>query len=141
MAKVSWQENMRKQYGNIDEWINYMTPENIQRNANRVVRDIVKGNVNYEVCGNDFLNSKFMENIRIAIISEFEKYSLYYNALVFYANTYPAIPNIGAYINELSYKCYIYNTVLQRLEQVKSSGNIGYLADISSVLYQYRNFI
>lgn len=138
MAKSSWIENMHKQYG--DNWIAVVPPENIKNNGKRVARDILKGNISYEKYGNDFLDPKFMENLLIALNEELETYTLYYNAVSFYSQYY-SYPNIGIHISTLSGTCIVYNTIITKLNQVKSSGNIGYLADTAGILYQYKNIL
>lgn len=132
-------DNMIKQYG--DNWIGALSPESIQRQGNRIVKDMVRGNVDYEAHGKYFLDSKFLENLIIACTNELEISSLHYNATVMYQSFYPHIPNINAIINHDWCLMYIYNTVLYKLKTVRNTGNIGELFDIGGMLSTYKNHI
>ena len=122
-----------------DEWIVALRPEDIQRATKRIVKDMVRGLINYELHGKFFLDSKFLENLIIGVSNELESNSLNYNACNFYYQYYPNTPNIQPHIYRLGRLCYIYNTILERLNYVKMSGNVGYLTDISALLYNDRN--
>ena len=137
MAKNnSYIGNMVSQYG--DDWIVALSPDNIQRSTKRIVKDMIRG-INYELYGKYFLDSKFLENLIIGVSNELETNTLNYNACKFYFQCYPMIPNIQPHIYHLERVCFIYNTILARLQQVKMTGNVGYLTDISALLYNDRN--
>jgi hypothetical protein len=130
MGKLnSYINNMIQQYGN--DWVNAMTPDNIQRNAKRIVKDMSKGAINYETQGACFLDPKFMDNLIIAINNELEINTLNYNACSFYMQYFPNTPNIGSHIYHTERLIHIYTTVLNKLNMVKSTGNIGFLADVA----------
>ena len=140
MAKNnSYIDNMVKNYG--DNWIVTTTPDNIQRSAKRIFKDMVKGTIDYQKHGKYFLDGKFLDNLIIACNNELEINTVYYNAMSFYIQYNPNIPNLGVHSNHLSSLCYIYQIILGKLNAVKTSGNIGYLADTSSLLYTYRNHL
>lgn len=124
---------------NGDGWILTLRPEDIQRSTKRIVKDMVRGLVDYQNHGKFFLDPKFMENLIIGVSNELEINTLNYNACVFYNQYYPQTPNIQPHIYHLERTCYIYNTILQRLNAVKMSGNVGYMTDISALLYNDRN--
>ena len=67
---TSFIQQMINQRG--QDWIVTMTPENIQKNAKRIVRDIARGFIDYDKCGYIFLDPKFTENLIIAIRNELE---------------------------------------------------------------------
>lgn len=137
MAKNnSYIGNMISQYG--DDWIVALSPDNIQRSTKRIVKDMIRG-INYETYGKYFLDSKFLENLIIGVSNELETNTLNYNACKFYFQYYPMIPNIQPHIYHLERVCFIYSTILVRLQQVKLTGNVGYLTDISALLYNDRN--
>lgn len=137
--KFNYVDSMVKLYG--EDWIVAVRPEDIQKSARRIVKDMVKGNIDYEKYGKYFLDPKFMENLLIAISNELETNSLYYNAVAFYMGAFPQIPNIQAQLNHLECVCYIYNILMQKLTAVKESNNIGYLVDVPAMLGKYRNHL
>lgn len=124
---------------NGDEWILALRPEDIQRSTKRIVKDMVRGIVDYQEHGKFFLDPKFMENLIIGVSNELEINTLNYNACKFYYQYFPQTPNIQPHIYHLERTCYIYTIVLSRLNAVKMSGNVGYLTDISALLFNDRN--
>lgn len=139
MAHNGYIDNMVKQYG--DNWIVALKPEDIQKATKRIVKDMVRGNINYEKNGKYFYDPKFLENIIIAIDNELEICSLHYNALVFYQSYFPQIPFITMHINNDAAICLVYNTIYNKLLAFKQSGDLGVMVDIPGILYQYRNII
>lgn len=138
MAKNnSYIQMMMNQNG--DEWILALRPEDIQRSTRRIVKDMVRGTIDYQTQGKFFLDPKFMENLIIGVSNELEINTLNYNACQFYYQYYPQTPNIQPHIYHLERTCYIYSTILQRLNAVKMSGNVGYMTDISALLFNDRN--
>jgi hypothetical protein len=137
MAKSNYIDNMIRQYG--ENWIVALRPEDIQRSSKRLIKDMVRGNIDYEKYGQYFLDAKFLENLLIAVSNDFEVNSLHYNAMRIYQQMYPTTPT--AYINHDYALTQIYGTIMNKLAQVKSTQNVGYLADIGALLYQYRNHL
>ena len=135
-VKSSYMESMIKQYG--DNWIVAITPEDIQRSAKRLVKEIVRGFIDYEKYGQYFLDGKFIDNLIVAVDNEYEINSLHYNALCLYRNTYPAVPNLSIHINHDYVLCVIYSTISQKLKMVKNTQNVGWLMDTSALLNQYK---
>lgn len=132
-------ESMVKTFG--DDWIVAMSPETLQRQGRRIAKDMVRGSINYEVYGKYFLDAKFLENLIIACSNEYEVVSLHYNAMIMYQQYYPFIPNIMAVINHDWCESYIFGTIIQRLNNLKYSGNLGELYDIAGVLAAYKNHL
>lgn len=140
MAKqYNYITNMISQYG--ENWIVALKPDDIQRNAKRIFRDMVKGSINYETEGMYFLDSKFLENLIIAANNELEINTLYYNAVSFYFEHFPTIPNISVQISHLQTVCFCYKTILDKLNGVKYTQNIGILYDTAALLSRYRNHL
>ena len=140
MAKPSsYIDSMIKSYW--ENWLVAMSPETIQRSAKRIVKDMVRGTIEYEKYGQYFLDGKFIDNLIVAINNEFELSSLHYNALLEYQQNHPYIPNLNIHINHDLALVTVYQNILSRLQAVKIDQNIGYLADIAAVLYQYRNHL
>jgi len=136
---MSYFDNMIKNYG--ENWLVAMSPESIQKYSNRIVKDMVKGTIDYEKYGRYFLDGKFIDNLMVAINNDYEISSLHYNALLFYQQAYPNTPNLSIHINHDYALMIVYQTILAKLQQVKMDMNIGWLADTSAVLYQYRNHL
>jgi hypothetical protein len=140
MGKVSsYIQNMHQQFG--PEWIVAQRPEDIQRNAKRIIKDMAKGSINYEQYAYCFADPKFMDNLIIAINNELEINTLNLNACKFYFQYYPQTPNLSGHIYHMERQCYAYSIVLERLNSVKMTGNIGYLADIAGLLFNDRNHL
>jgi hypothetical protein len=142
MAKTpySYIKQMEDQRGK-ESWIVSLRPEEIQNSTKRIVKDMVKGAINYDTMGYAFMDSKFLENLFIGVSNELEINTLYYNACVAYQQTYPTYPNIASAIAHLQKLLTIYNTIYTRLSYVRSTGNIGYLSDIAPLLYNDRNHL
>ena len=136
MAKKCYFDTMKDQYG--ENWIVNLRPDDIQRSSGRIFKEMVKGTIDYEKVGMYFLDGKILDNLIIAANNQLEINTLLYNAVTFFQSYYPSYPNIGTQITHLYSLCYIYNTIHEKLKMVKYYENIGYLADISSLLNQYR---
>ena len=140
MAKYNcYISNMLSQFG--EDWIARVTPEAIQRSTKRIVKEITKGSIDYEAYGQQFMNPKFIENLIIGISNELEINNMNLAACRLYYSYYPSTPNMGNHINHLDRVCYAYSTILERLNYVKVSGNIGYMVDIPGLLYSDRKHI
>lgn len=122
-------------------WIDNINPDIIQRNAKRIVKEIVNNKYNYEQIGHYFLDLKFLDNLIEGIKYELEINTLYFNAVSYYKNICPGYPHLIIHLNHLSALCTVYQTVLDRLYMVEEYQNIGYLSDLSALLNQYRNYL
>ena len=67
-----------------DDWIAMSSPDNIQQSGKRIVKDMVRGIVDYETHGKYFLDPKFMDNLLISISNELEINTLNLNACQYY---------------------------------------------------------
>ena len=139
MAKNSYIQMMIAQRGT--EWLTMIRPEEIQNSTKRIVKDMVKGNIEYEKYGNVFLDLKFMENLLIGVSNELESNTFNYNGCMMLYNAYPSTPNLAQHVNHLSRLVYIYSLIKNKLEMVKAYGSIGYLTDIPGLLYNDRNHL
>jgi len=135
-AKSNYIDNMIKQYG--ENWIVALSPEDIQRSSKRIVKEMVRGFIDYEKYGQYFLDGKFIGNLIVAINNEYELNSLHYNALCLYRNTYPMVPNLSIHINHDYVMCIIYGTILQKLQMVENTQNVGWMMDTAALLGQYK---
>ena len=131
--------SMEAKFG--ENWIFALTPENIQRSSKRVFKEMVTGKYDYEVVGKYFLDGKFLDNLIIACEYEIEVNTLLYNAVTFYIQYNPQIQNATIQQSHLQTLCYIYTVILQKLNAVKISGNIGAFVDLAAVLYSYRKHL
>lgn len=128
-----------KQYG--ENWIVALKPDDIQRSGKRIIKEMIKGYFNYEEVGFYFLDAKFLDNLIIACSNELEVNTLYFNAVSLYMQTYPAIPLASVQYKHLQILTYVYNVILQKLQLLKQTGNIGCLYDISGLLGSYKNHL
>ena len=124
-----------------ENWVNIVQPDNIQRSTKRIVKEIAKGQIDYEKQGKYFQEMKFIENLIIGIYNELEINTLNYNACSFYFYYYPQTPNLAAHINHLERCIYIYNVILERLQYVKSTNNVGYMVDVQALLLNEKKHI
>jgi hypothetical protein len=120
------------------EWLMTLRPDEIQNATKKIVRDMAKGVVDYERFGSAFLDPKFMENLLIGLSNELESNTFNYNGCSMLLAAYPQTPNLPQHVAHLSKVVYAYNLVRNKLLDVKASGNIGYLIDISGMLYNDR---
>lgn len=139
--KNNYITNMINKYG--ENWIVTTNPEDIQKAGKRIVKEMAKGQFNYEEVGKYFLDGKFLDNIIIFTKNELDSNTLYLNAVDYYAKFNPDAMayDIGIQISRLQALCYIYNLVYNRLCNVRATGNIGYLHDIAAFLNIYARYI
>lgn len=141
MAKqrTSYISQQVSQFG--QDWIAMTTPERIQGAAKRIVKDMVNGNIDYENHGIYFLDLKFLENLIIALNNELEINTLNYVSCKFYYGYYPQTPNLGTHVYHLERLGMIYQCILEKLNLVKQTQNVGYLTDISGMLFNDRSHL
>jgi hypothetical protein len=111
---------------------------------------MVKGNIEYEKYGEAFLNPNFLENLLIGVSNELEDNTFNYDGCKLLLQAYPTNHNNQTYysmsdliqhINYLEKLVNIYGLIRSRLIQVKYTGNIGYLTNIATILYNDRNYL
>ena len=139
MARTNFIQNMMKQYG--ENWIVALKPDDIQRFGKRIFKEMVKNQIDYQKEGNYFLDGKFLDNLIISARNELEVNTLYCNALTFYMQYNTIEPMVSVKLTHLQSLCYIYKVILDKLNMVKNTSNIGWLADTSALLYNYRNHL
>ena len=124
-----------------DAFVSIIPPDQIQTQVKRIVKELIKGDIELEVYGKYFLDLKFLDNLIIGISNELDTNTLLLNAVSFYKMYHPSTPNITLNENHLQALCYIYSIVLSRLQAVRTTQNIGCLSDISALLYNYRSHL
>ena len=141
MPKTNYFQDMEQRYQNAgnESWLNLITPQDIQKSAiKRIFREMVNGGYDYEKFGRYFLDYRFLENLIIAANNKLEYYTLLNNAISVYRAGYPMFPNIGYHASHIQNLFYIYNTIYNKLIEVKGSSNIAPLVEIAPVLCHYR---
>lgn len=122
------------------DFVFYLKPEQIQKAAkDRIFKEMIQGKIDYSIFGLYFNDSKFLENLLIAAQDELINNSTIRDALGLYNSTYPGnqiVVNLGIRYNSLS---QVFQVLFDKLTYVKSTGNVGYLADIQYVLAPYKN--
>ena len=139
MAKNNYIQMMAAQRG--PEWITSVRPEEIQNSTKRIVKDMVRGTIEYEKFGSVFLDPKFMENLLIGVSKELESNTFNYNGCQMLYASYPGTPNLAQHVNHLERLVYIYTVIKNKLDTVKYTGNVGFLTDIPGMLYNDRNHL
>lgn len=131
-------QNIR-QYG--EDFLLTISPEKIQRDAKqRIFKEMIQGRIDYVAYNKYFTDSKFFENLLIASRDELQNNQLIATALELYDRSCPG--NQLLIILKAKYQSlsYVYNVLYGALINVKTFGyNVGYLSDLSAILYQYRN--
>lgn len=151
MAKQCYFDNLKQTYG--ENWYVGLSPENIQKQSGRIFKEMVKGYIDYEKYGNYFLDGKLTDNLIISANNELEVNTLLLNALSYYANVSANCdmnvrnivqsygPTVGSEITHLEALCQIYSVLLSTLKSIRETYNIGYLANVTTLLYNVRNHI
>jgi hypothetical protein len=132
---------MIRQYG--ENFIVMLTPEKIQRSAKqRIFREMVQGKINYTEYGNYFTDPKLFENLLIAAQDELNNNSILKYALTEFDFNHPGNNSVVLLKGKHTNLEYVYSVICNKLMMVKMDNyNIGYLSDLSTVLYSYRNQI
>lgn len=126
--------NMISRYGT-EDFVHFLKPEQIQRSAReRIFREMVRGQIDFSVHGKYFQDSKFLENLIIAATDELNNNIAVNTALEFYDMNRPGDMIIIRNRVKHSNLVVIYNAIVIRLNNVKFTGNIGYLTDLPYVL-------
>lgn len=150
MAKQCFFDSMMNQYG--ENWLVGLTVESIQKQADRIFKEMAKGQIDYEKFGQYFLDGKLLENLIIAAGNELEVNTLLCNSLSYYSYASQFDPTvmaatagqtalIGSELSHLQAMCQIYGLIYNKLKTVKETGNIGFLVDIASMLCNVRNHL
>lgn len=128
---------------NGDDFMNTMSPRSIQRSAKqRIFREMIKGEIDYSVYGKYFLESKFLENLIISANEELNNNAVIKTALIDFDLRNPGNNLVSTLAGKYTNLEFIYYTLYDRLLKVKQSGgNIGFLSDLSAVLFPYRDQI
>lgn len=126
--------NMISRYST-EDFVHFLKPEQIQRSAKeRIFREMVRGQIDFSVHGKYFQDSKFLENLIIAATDELNNNIAVNAALEFYDMNRPGDMIIIRNRVKHSNLVAIYNAIVIRLNNVKFTGNIGYLTDLPYVL-------
>ena len=131
--------NMRNQRG--EDWLVSVSNQDIINSTKRIVRDMIRGTIQYEKDGEAFLDSRFMENLLIGVRNELDINNMNYTGCSFFYQYYPSTPNMGGHIYALQCNLRIYGTILNKLEAVKATRDISHLIDIPGLLYNEKNYL
>jgi len=138
---ISYFGAMRKKFQD-DNIVWYLKPEQIQKAAkDRIFREMVSGAINYSENGKYFQDSKFLENLIIAAQNELTNNIIIRDALRMYTCMYPGYMDAGKLVARYENLSLIMNIILNKLNEVKFTGNIGVLTDIQRNLGNYRNLL
>lgn len=125
-----------------DDFMIRLTPEKIQRSAKeRIFKEMARGQIDYTQYGKYFLDSKFLSNLIISCENELTNNTVITKALRFYDMNMPGNPLVGPNLSYHYNLCFMYQTILSRLQSLKLSGDIGCLTDIQYVLSGIKNIL
>lgn len=130
---------MISQYG--ETWVSLVKPEDIQKSAKRIAKEMVLAKIDYEKYGEYFLDAKFIDNLIIALQRERDANWLYADSIAMYKIYFPNRPNIDNFYKEACALTYVYNMILYKLDCVKGTGNIAFLVDTHAYLFNYKNYL
>ena len=126
---------------NGEDFINGLPPRSVQSSARRrIFREIINGEIDFSMYGKYFTDNRFIENLLIPAREELNINATIRDALINYDLCFPGTL-AGAIKGKYVGLAYIYETLVDRFEKVKCSGNIGFLLDIPAVLRNYRNLM
>lgn len=138
MAVKNYFTFMEERY-NSQDFVHYLKPDQIQKYAkNRIFYEMFRGDIDYSKYGHYYIDPKFLENIIVAAQDELINNTTIYNALVVYDNAYPGDQNVIKLRIRYNSLAYVYNVLVQKLVNVKVTGNIGFITDIQYVLASYK---
>ena len=142
MAYNNYFDSKIREYNGNQDFVKFLKPDQIQRSAkDRIIREMVRGQIDYTKYGKYFLDPKFFENVYIAARSEYENACAICAALEYYDMTFPGNMVVLRNLQRYNNICYMYNVVVTRLSQLKETENIGALADIQYLLKDIYKFI
>lgn len=125
-----------------EDFIMALKPEQIQRSAKeRIFREMVRGQIDYTQFGKYFLDNKFLSNLIIAADNELTNNAVVSSALELYDLTYPGQIEVVRNRAKHTNLCTIYRVLLDRLNAVQLTGNVGCLTDIQYVLNGIKQYI
>lgn len=130
-----------RRYGT-DQFVVLLKPEQIQRSAKeRIFREMVRGQIDYTEYGKYFLDSKFLENLIIAADNELSNNAVVSFALELCDSMYPGHIEVIHNRTKHNNLRIIYACILEKLNSVKMTGNVGYLTDIQFMLNSVKQYI
>lgn len=133
---------MIDRYNGDRDFIPKLRPDQIQKSAkDRIFREMVMGNIDYTIYGEYFLDSKFLENLIIAAQDELTNKSTIATALYFYDVHYPGNQAVAINMDQHANLAHIYSTILNKLQTLKFTGDIGILIDTQILLRDFRQYI
>lgn len=135
--------NIINRFNGDEDFVWRLKPEQIQKSAkDRIFREMIRGQIDYSLYGKYYLDTKFMENLIVAAKDELNNNIIIYNALNYEDLNIPGIPEVIAMKYRYNCLVYIYQVIVNKLEQCKFTGNVGVLNDIQYILgQQFKNFI
>ena len=128
---------------NTPDFMVYLSPEDIQREAKRIFREIIKGKIDFAVYGSYFQNPKFVENLLVACEALYNFNNTNAIALYYYATQLKDGSEQVRYNYETSVNLSnCYGLILSRLRQLKASyyTDVGCITNIPILLAQYKNY-
>lgn len=140
MAKVkNFITAQKERFG--DNWLELTSPEFIQRNGNRICKEIAKGKYDYESQADDFLNLKFLDNIIIYCKDQLENNTIVLNSLNIAINNGYNVSKINLLNSHYNTLCFIFSNIIGVLENVKVTNDIGYIVGLSTIIGRYSNHL
>lgn len=133
--------NMIRRYSR-EDFVVALKPEQIQKSAkDRIFREMIRGQIDYAKFGSYYFDPKFLENLIIAADNELRNNIACEAALSFYDLHHPGDGVVIHNKTKFGNLVVIYSGILQRLQSLKMTGDIGFLTDLQFVFADYKYII
>jgi hypothetical protein len=133
------QQKVRENYFSIniarfgDNFVAQRSAQDIQKDAKRrIFKDMVYGNIDYDLYGKYFTDINFIENLITVATIESEKHTVEYQALYMFDMSYPGNSIVNLLTRQHANVAFVLGQILQVLQMVKYDNmNIRYLTDLA----------
>lgn len=124
-----------------EDFIYFLKPDQIQKaGKERIFREMIQGRIDYGIFGMYFQDAKFIGNLLIIAEKELKDNTVILQALTYYEKDY-SNPDVLYLRSKYTSLVYVYQILVNKLQDVKLSGNVGCLSNIQYTLGEYRNLL
>ena len=146
MAQKNKKSNQKNWFGQQiekfgPEFISNIRADEAQKGAIRLFRDIARGNINIPTEGQYFLDGQFLENCIVAATSKYVYFSILFEGLEALArtdSTRSSDTNYLAVYRNTKNSMAAYGCILNTLNNIKATGDLGFLYTLVNQLNPYR---
>lgn len=126
---------------NREDFLYFLKPDQIQKSAKeRIFREIIQGRIDYGLFGMYFQDSKFIGNLLVSAENELKNNTEILKALTYYEINH-SNPDVLYLRGKYTSLVFVYNYLVNKLQEVKATGSVGCLSDTQYILGEYRNLL